>query len=473
MSHQMVHNQDMSIQAVRTTGIYCRAECAANPQRENVQEFPNTFAAEAAGFRPCLRCRPERSADVLRDGAPPAVEQALLLINEGYLDRHTEADLARVVGYSTRHLRRVFDETVGASASSVARSRRAHFARRLLDESDLTIAAISNAAGFANRRQMNRTMLDVFRFTPTELRARRRATDRLTADGGLRLRVPFEGAMDWDLMLSHIGPRAVPGVETVVGRRYRRVTTTCGHPGVLEVAEGDDRHHLEVAAHLPTFDSIIDDVARIRRLFGLLRRTPVALEEDEIIGPLIRRRPGIRITGAWSPFETAIRIILGQQISVAAATTLSGRVAATFGQPLEGSPLGLVRIFPPAAVLADASFDDIGVPQKRGDAIRSFAAAVASGVVDLVGYPSLEETVGALEELPGIGPWTSHMMAIRIYGHPDAFPATDAGLRRAVGRRIGEERPSPATVEFLAERWRPHRAFAAQHLWMSLNDDEN
>ncbi len=293
-------------------------------------------------------------------------------------------------------------------------------------------------------------------------------------DGGLRLRVPYEGALDWKAMVSFAGSRATPGVEAVAACRYYRVTTTCGHPGVLEVGEGGDAQHLEVTAHLPTFDSIIDDVDRIRRLFGLRQGTPpAALVGDPDIGPLIRRRPGLRIPGAWDPFETAVRVILGQQVSVTAASTLAGRIAGTFGEPFDGEPFGLSRVFPPAAVLAGASFDGLGLPGRRGDALRSFASAIASGTIELGGYHSLDEITGSLEELPGVGPWTSHMLAIRVYGHPDAFPAADVGLRKAVGRIIGDERPPAAAVEAYAERWRPYRAFAAQHLWMSLHDEEN
>lgn len=463
----------MQFEAVHTTGIYCRADCSATPLAKNVEPFPNAVAAEAAGFRPCLRCRPDRIPDGAGSAGPAVVEQAIVLISEGFLDRRTEDDLAGRVGYSTRQLRRIFQQSVGASPAFVARSRRAHFARRLLDESDLPMTAVSRAAGFSSTRQMNRVVKDTFRFTPTDLRARRGKRDRLNTDGGLRLRVPYEGLLDWESLLGFLAPRATPGIEQVRDGTYRRLTTTCGYPGVIEVGDHGDGRHLEVTAHLPTFNSIVDDVARVRQLFGLDDHLDTELlAADEKLAPLVHKRPGLRIPGSWNRFETAARILLGQQVSVAAATTLAGRIVDRYGESFDVGPPELSRRFPSAAVLAEASMEDIGMPQTRVAMIRDFAAAVAGGSVDLYGTKPLDETTAQLETLPGVGPWTSQLIALRVLRQPDAFPSSDLGLRIAVGRLIGEDRPKAATVEAHAERWRPHRALAAQYLWTSLHDEE-
>jgi len=463
----------MQFEAVHTTGIYCRAECPATPHPRNVEAFPNAVAAEAAGFRPCLRCRPDRVPEGLAHIGLASVEHAILLITEGFLDRHTEDELADRVGYSTRQLRRIFQQSVGASPSFVAQSRRAHFARRLLDESDLPVAAISRAAGFSSTRQMNRVVKGTFHFTPTDLRSRRGKFDRLDVDGGLRLRIPYEGEMDWTAIADFLKPRTMPGIEQVSDGRYRRLTTTCGYPGLIEIGDHGDGHHLEIVAHLPTFDSIVDDVARARQLFGLDDPpAPIELSTNPLLGSIARRRPGLRVPGAWNRFETAVRVLLGQQISVAAATTLAGRLIDRYGESFAVKPFGLSRQFPSAETLAEAFIEDIGMPRARAAMITRFAAAVADREVDLFATGPLDEVTGGLEELPGVGPWTSELIALRVMRHPDAFPASDLGIRIAVGRLIGEERPAAAAVRLVSQQWRPHRALAAQHLWTSLHDEE-
>lgn len=319
---------------------------------------------------------------------------------------------------------------------------------------------------------MNCVMKDTFRFTPAELRERRSRSEVLSADGGLRLRVPFERPVDWRELLRYLAARAIPGVEQVGGGRYRRLTLTCGNPGLIDVGPGRDGTHLEVMAHVPTMDSLIDEVARVRRLFALDALPPTALADDAVLGPMVRRRPGLRIPGSWDRFETAIRVIVGQQVSVAAAGTVAGRIAARHGQAFELSPFGTFRSFPPAAVLASADLDGLGMPGRRVETIRAFAGAVAEGSLDLRSGAPLDELTATLEGLPGVGPWTSQMLALRVFRRPDAFPASDLGIRIAAGRLLGEERPAPKVVQELAERWRPHRAYAAQYLWTSLHEEE-
>ncbi len=470
----------MAVSAVSTTGIYCRPECSARPHRRNVSPYATPIAAEAAGYRPCLRCRPDRHLRSLEvTNAPAPVAGAVALISDGFLDRFGEDALADRVGYSTRQLRRLFEQHVGASPDFVARSRRAHFARRLLDETDLPMPSIAAASGFGSVRQMNRVVEQIFRFTPSALRAKRRPADVLAADGGLRLRLPFTTPLDRAAIIAHLRPRLTPGVEELEGRRYRRTLQVCGHPGVIEI---DFDHpaagQIELVAHLPTFDSIIDEVARARHMFGLdddVRGAEAALRRDPLLGPLVRARPGLRVVGGWDRFETAVRVIIGQQVSVAGATTTTGRLVERHGAAIGGMALGLTRVFPDPARLArfaDGRTDE-GMPRRRAMTIGALATAVIDGSVDLhAPDPSLLRE--QLLALPGVGPWTADVIAMRAARDPDAFPAGDLGIRHAVRALTkGDEIPSEAAVLELAEAWRPHRAFAAQHLWASLSADHD
>jgi AraC family transcriptional regulator of adaptative response / DNA-3-methyladenine glycosylase II len=412
------------------------------------------------------------------DGVPRIVADALRMINEGALDTENEDDLGERLGISGRHLRRMFLEHLGATPDLVARSRRAHFARRLLDETDLSIARVGFAAGFASVRQMNRVMLETFRASPSELRSRRRVADRLVADGGLVLRVPYRAPFDLRAMLEFLQPRAIPGVESVDEAAYRRTITTCGNPGAIEIQDASDGRHLLLKAHLPTFDALIDDVARVRRLFGLDQPPSVSLEpliSDPDLAVLVRASPGLRVPGSWDRFEVAVRIIIGQGISVRAASTIAGRLAETFGSRVRGlESLGLTHVFPAAERLARAQptqLVDIGLPAQRADAIRAFARAYTRGDASLEGAQSLAALENQLTSLPGIGPWTANFIALRASGMQDAFPVSDLGLQRAAGMLAGEERKrvSARSLEARAEAWRPYRGVAAMHLWRSLS----
>jgi len=474
----------MQVEAVRTTGIYCRADCSAEPLPQNVTHYSNPVAAEVAGFRPCLRCHPERRAGSLADlDVPAPVGAALLRINDGYLDDHDEDALAAQVGYSARQLRRLFEQHVGATPTTIARSRRAHFARCLIDDTDLTFTEIARAAGFGGARQLHRAMTSVFCFTPTELRSKRRRSDYAELDGGLVLEVPALTPYDFGTFVAHQDCRAIPGVEAVAsdtaGTTYVRSFSACGHPGIAEVTApshgGNDS--LQLRLHLPTYDSIIDAVSRVRALLGTDEDpAPVtaALEGDPMIGPLVRAAPGLRVPRSWDRFETAVRIIVGQQISLAAASTLSGRIAERFGTPIDpvleccdDVLVPLTHLFPGAATLASAGgagFAGLGFTQQRIDTIVGFSQAVADGEFDLSAADTLDATVARLCELPGIGPWTAHLIAMRVFGHDDAFPASDLGLRRAAARLAGHP-VSARELEALADSWRPYRSWAAQHLW--------
>lgn len=492
---QSVQTASMEVEAVNTTGIYCRADCSAQPLPHNVTHFSNPVAAEVAGFRPCLRCRPERRAGSLTDlDVPAPIEFALRRINDGFLDHHDEEELAAHVGYSTRQLRRLFEHHVGATPSCIARSRRAHFARCLIDDTDLTFSEIARAAGFGGPRQLHRDMLSRFCFSPTELRSKRRRGERPRIDGGLVLDLPYLAPFDFDAFAAHQASRIIPGVEALSndpdeGLSYVRSFSACGHPGIAEVslrtsaapmaAVPGDHSHLQLRLHLPTYDSIIDAVSRARALLGTdadQRPATAALGEDPLIGPLVHAAPGLRVPRSWDRFETAVRIVVGQQVSLAAASTLSGRIAERFGTPIGtlmeccgDVPVPLRHLFPGAATLATAGaegFAGLGFTRQRIEAIVNLSSAVAERELDLGAADTLEDTIERLCDLRGIGPWTAHLMAMRVFGHDDAFPASDLGLRRAAERLVGH-RVTAQELESIAERWRPYRSWAAQHLWHS------
>jgi AraC family transcriptional regulator of adaptative response / DNA-3-methyladenine glycosylase II len=368
------------------------------------------------------------------------------------------------LGVSARHLRRLFATHLGVTPDGLARSARAHFARRLLDDTDLPIGEVALAAGFGSVRQFHRACLDVFRDSPTALRARRRASDRLVADGGLSLRLPFDGPLDWDLALGYLAARAVPGVECVAGTTYRRTIVVGGDPGVLELLPGGS-DHLLLRAHLPHWEELIHVVDRARRIPNLdlaLEEPARQLRRDPIVGPSLGVRPGLRPTGTWDGFETGVRAVLGQQVSIAAANTLAGRLVARLGEPVAGlEPFGLTHTFPSAERVADADLGDLGVPRARAEAVRAFARAVADDAVRLDRSVDLDGFVASLTAIDGLGPWTAHYLALRL-GEPDACPLTDLGVRRAL-QQAGVR--SAAAARETADAWRPWRALAVAHLW--------
>jgi len=390
--------------AVLTTGIYCRPGCSARPRAENVRRFPLAAAAEAAGYRACLRCRPYRSPQAVAWTGPELVCRGVQLILDGAPDRGTEAELGRRLGVSARHLRRLFTAELGVTPDGLARSARAHFARRLLDDTDLSVTEVAFAAGFGSLRQFNRVCREVFRASPRALRARRRASDRLVADGGLCLRLPFHGPLDWDAMVAHLAARAIPGVEHVSGNTYRRTIVIDGDPGVLEFFPGGD-DHLVLRAHLPHWEELIHVVGRARRVASLdfdLDEPATQLADDPTIGPLLEARPGLRPPGTWDPFETGVRAIVGQQVTVVAANTIACRLVERLGNPVPGlRQLGLSHTFPSADTLATADLGGLGLTRAGTAAVRSFARAVADDTVRLDRSVSLDRLVASITALDG------------------------------------------------------------------------
>lgn len=460
--------------AVVTTGIYCRPGCGARPLAANVRPFPNPAAAEAAGFRACLRCRPYRTDLPMPWAGTELVCRAVQLILDGALDAGNESQLGARLGISPRHLRRLFEEQVGATPDQVARSRRTHFARRLLDDTDLSITDIAFAAGFGSVRQFNRASQDVFRATPGELRARRRVSDRLVADGGLTLRLGFAPPLAWEPMLAYLKARAIAGVEHVAGGTYRRTVAIDGDPGVIELSPGGP-DHLLLRAHLPHWEGLIHHVQRARRIFNLDADIAGATEHlaaaagrpgGGLMAALVAAEPGLRPPGTWDPFETGVRAILGQQVSVTGASTLMARLVARHAVRVPGlGPFGLTHLFPSPAALAEADLSGLGLTTAREAAVRSFAGAVAAGTIELDGSRSLEQLEASMTATAGVGPWTAHYLALRM-GEPDAFPASDLGVRRVLAAPPGPP-VSSRDAEAAAEPWRPYRAFAATHLWLA------
>jgi len=368
--------------AVVTTGIYCRPGCGAKPLAKNVRTFELAVAAEAAGFRACQRCRPYRVAGPVGSGAPELVCQAVQMIIYGALDDGgTEAGLAGRVGLSPRHLRRLFRQHLGATPDQLARSRRAHFARRLLDDTDLTVLDIAFASGFGSLRQFNRTMQEVFRASPTELRRRRRRADRLAADGGLALRLPVLPGYDWDAVRDGLAARALPGVEAVDGDTYRRTITVGGAPGLLEISPGSNGYLL-LRAHLPYWEGLIHVVGRVGRLLGIDTADAAqvaALSADAVLGALAGDRPGLAVPGAWSPFEIGVWAILTRGRDPGAAAQRLAAVVTSLGTRVPGLSAGLTHTFPGAEAVTAGSLAATGLPAADATAVAALAATLAEG----------------------------------------------------------------------------------------------
>ncbi len=452
---------------VTTTGIYCRPGCPAKtPRRSSVRFFPSAAAAQQFGLRPCLRCRPDASPGTPAAlGTPVTVTRALRLIDEGALDDAGIDALADRLGVTARHLRRLFDQHLGAAPIAVARTKRAHFARKLLEETALPMTEVAHASGFASLRRFNDAVRAAFRATPTELRRRgaRREADRGEAEVVLRL--PYRAPLAWDELVGFLGRRAIPGVERVSGESYARTVDVRGRPARIEVRRAPDEAHLRLSAWGVAGADLFAMVTRVRRLFDLDAdpgRIDAHLAEDPRLAPSVRARPGLRVPGAWDTFEIAVRAILGQQVSVAGATTLAGRLVERFGRPIPGAADGLTHLFPTPEALAAADVASIGLPRARAAAIVGLARATAEGRRPL-------EPVEGPVALAGVGPWTAAYVAMRGGRDPDAFPAGDLVLRRALAG-AGQEAPSERAVMLLSEAWRPWRAYAAMHLW-SLGAD--
>jgi AraC family transcriptional regulator of adaptative response / DNA-3-methyladenine glycosylase II len=450
--------------AVLTTGVYCRPICPARtPRAENTRFFFSAAAAEAAGFRPCRRCRPETApGSPAWDGTSRVVDRALRLIDDGALDHASVEDLAARVGVGARQLSRLFAEHVGAAPVAVAQTRRAHFARRLIDDTELPVARVAEAAGFRSLRRFQTVFRSTFGASAGALRSG--ASRAGNPGAGVALRLPYRAPFDFPALLAFLGPRATPGVENVENGEYRRVVPFDGAHGRIEIAQERSSRVCVTLCGLPP-PAIPFVAVRVRRLLDLGAAPEEIgdhLSRDAMLRPLVRRAPGLRIPGSFDPFETAVRAILGQQVSVAGATTIAGRLAARFGAAIRGID-GLVRAFPSPEAVAEGDLAGLGIPRARGETLRSVARATLDGAIRLDPGVDPEEFRERLLEIPGIGPWTSEYLALRILGDPDAFPSGDLVLRQALGKSGAPA--SARAVERRAETWRPWRAYAAIQIW--------
>src|ERR1700688_1130824 len=454
---------------VKTTNIYCRPICPARtPKFENTSFYPTAAAAQEAGFRPCLRCRPETSPDLaFWRGTSNTVSRALALIEAGGLDEADVEGLAGRLGIGARQLRRLFHQHVGASPIAVAQTRRTLLAKQLIHETSLPMAEVALASGFNSVRRFNETFLQMFGRPPATLRRGHERTSR--EDGALSVRLAHRPPYDWDAMLSFLGDRAIPGVEAVSGNIYRRSIALGGSFGVISVAPAD-KNRVDISLRFPDMAALPQIIARVRRVFDLAADPDTIgahLALAPLLAPLIEARPGMRVPGAWDGFELAVRAIFGQQITVPAATRLLGRLVEAYGMPLPamtGEGEGLSHLFPSPMRLAKVDLATLGMPNARAMAVTSLAQAISADPTIFSRSASLEETIAKLRSLPGIGEWTAQYIAMRELREPDAFPAADIGLMRATASADGR-RPSPAELLLRADAWRPWRAYAALHLW--------
>ena len=461
---------------VSSTGIYCRPICPARtPKFENCDFFGSAAAAQEAGYRPCLRCRPEIAPDMASwRGTSNTVSRALALIAEGALDgaENSVEKLAARLGLGERQLRRLFLQHLGASPISVAQTRRVLFAKQLIHDTQMPMTEVAAAAGFSSLRRFNETFLNLFQRPPRTLR-RKGAPKEEEKDIILRLR--YRSPYDWENMLGFLRARAIQGVEVVEDGRYLRTVEVDGAIGSIAVTHLPKQQSLAISIRFPNVKSLPAIVARVRRLFDLgadIETIDEHLSADPALARLVAQHPGLRAPGGWDGFEIAVRAVLGQQISVIAARRLAGELVQRHGRTV---PLSfrihpaLSRVFPVAKRLASVSSIGLGMPAARLAALKATAEAVVADPNLFRPFGGIDETIGRLKLIRGIGEWTAQYIALRAVREMDAFPATDVGLLRGAASLDGTT-VTPANLLGRAECWRPWRAYAAQHLWAADGD---
>jgi AraC family transcriptional regulator, regulatory protein of adaptative response / DNA-3-methyladenine glycosylase II len=462
--------------AVRTTGIYCRPSCPARtPAYANVTFHPSAASAQAAGYRACKRCLPDATPGSPDwDVAATAAGRAMRLIADGCVDREGVTGLAHRVGYTPRHLTRILTAELGAGPLALARARRAQTARVLIEKTELGLADVAFASGFASVRQFNDTIREVYAASPTELRGRRgKAAAPGTVAMRLAVRTPFAGRALLGFLAFHV----VPGVEVVGDGWYARTLDLPHGPGTvrLEICDATTAGETAFVPAQFRLHDLRDTAAAVERARRLLDADcdPIAVDDafagDPVIGPLARRHPGLRLPGHVDGDELAIRTVIGQQVSVPGACTVTGRVVAEHGTPVETDIDGLTHLFPRASALAEVDPASLPMPRARGGALVGLAAAMADGRVALDRGSDRDDVRREMLALPGIGPWTADYVAMRALAHPDVFLPTDLGARNAlVG--LGHD---PAPVLAGVADWRPWRSYALMHLWNTLYNQEN
>jgi len=452
--------------AVVTTGIYCRPSCPVRPPKaSNMRFYPSAAAAQQAGFRACKRCRPDASP-----GSPEwnqradVVARAMRLIADGIVERDGVDGLSAQLGYSTRQVERHLHAELGAGPLAIARAQRAQAARLLVETTALPMAQAALAAGFASVRSFNDTVREVFATTPSELRRRAADGDRPAAPGTLRLRLPFRRPLCPDNLFGHLAATAVPGVEEWRDGCYRRTLRLPHAGGVVALSPGPD--HVGCRLSLGDLRDLAVAVSRCRRLLDL-DADPVAVDEqlgrDPQLAQLVRDASGRRVPRTVDPAELAVRAVLGQQVSTAAALTHAGRLVSAHGQAIDDPVGGLTHLFPDPAALAELDPQDLALPHSRRRTLTRLLGALACGEIDVGPGADWGDVRERLLALPGIGPWTVEIIAMRGLGDPDAFPGGDLGVVRAA-RDLGLP-STPAALAAASSAWRPWRAYAVQHLW--------
>jgi AraC family transcriptional regulator of adaptative response / DNA-3-methyladenine glycosylase II len=448
--------------AVLSTGIYCRPICPVRTVKESsVRYYPSAAAAAEAGFRPCLRCRPESCPGTPAWlGTSNTVSRALRLIGESGLEDGGVEVLAEHLGIGSRHLRRLFLRHLGATPIAVAHTRRLHFAKKLIDETRLPMSQIALASGFGCVRRFNAGIRKVYNRTPTQIRRLARQKE-IQSQNQYLFRLHFRPPYHWEGILAFLGARATPGLEVVELGGYRRTISWNGRDGYFEVSLDPGRDALIVRIEFSDPHSLFFIIERIRAMFDLnadWQAIVQSLRTDPLLLGPVEADPGLRVPGCWNGFELATRAILGQQITVKGATALAGRMVSSFGKPFSAAN-GLTHIFPQPDVLADAKLAKIGLPGARAETIRALARAVCDGRISFEKVVDSDALLHRLCEIPGIGKWTAQYVAMRALAEPDAFPVGDLGLLRATA--LGSSRE----LEHRAEAWRPWRAYAAMYLW--------
>lgn len=472
---------------VLTTGIYCRPVCPVRvPKKENVQLYPSAAAAAAAGFRPCLRCRPESSPGTPAwSGSSWKVSRALQLIDRGYLDDHSVDELAEQLELGSRQLARLFQTTVGATPVEVAQTRRLHFAKKLIDETGLPLAEVCFAAGFGSLRRFNAVFQQTYQRSPRQLRDRRGRSVTVgrrsgTGKPGLEIRLSYRPPFNWRAMLEFLAYRAIPGVEWVTDDSYARTFSLGGESGHFVARFLTDAPAISLTVFVTQSEQLYQIVDRVRFLFDLRADSTLidnSFGEDKLLGKFVQSNPGLRVPGCWDGFEVAVRAILGQQVTVKAASTLVARVAERHGESYmaEGKPEALTHVFPAAEKLASADLGSMGIVGSRIQAIQALARAVAEGELAMDCTVSTEAFISRVCAIKGIGEWTAQYIAMRALNDPNAFPHSDLILRRAAApenRTNGKHKQdvvtlTPGQLLERASAWQPWRAYAVILLWRS------
>ncbi|GAB3370830.1 AlkA N-terminal domain-containing protein [Amycolatopsis echigonensis] len=452
--------------AVLTTRIYCRPSCPVVPPKvENMRFYPSAAAAQAAGFRACKRCRPDASP-----GSPQwneradVVARAMRLIGDGIVDREGVQGLADRLGYSVRQVERQVQAELGAGPLALARAQRAETARLLIETTTMPMSDIAHAAGFSSIRTFNETVRAVFALTPSELRSRVRGGKRTKSPGVLSLRLPFRRPLCPDNLFGHLIATAVPGVEEWRDGAYRRTLRLPHGHGVVSLRPEPD--HVACRLSLTDLRDLAAAISRCRWLLDL-DADPVAVDDqlaaDPTLAPLVAAAPGRRVPRTTDGAEFAVRAVLGQQVSTAAARTHAARLVLAHGTPIEDREGGLTHLFPSPEALADLDPETLAMPKSRRATLLGLVSALVSGDVDLTAGGDWVHARAQLAALPGFGPWTVESIAMRALGDPDAFVATDLGVKIAA-ETLGLP-TSPAALIAHATRWQPWRAYAVQHLW--------